>query len=763
MCLFHQNLLTYVSKSEFTMKTPFSNISRLFVVAALGIMPAAMEAQSFEGVEAQLDVVHTIKNQPVVLDVINNDFESPWTGTLHLDKVVLQNHGEAIIQNGKIVFTPSPDFKGSALINYTVCNDFKKCDCGLAIVEVSDDPMPVYQEMKIFALEDATVTFTLPLGFTVKQAALRGTVNPTVQLGEWEYKPNPQMVGVDNAVFSLKAADGSIKEYEVRFEVLKKPLQYVINDIFATPVNKSTRFNVLANDYNKAIVKISYGSCIGGQIQGFDDGTVAFTPNPSFMGQASFTYTVTYSVGNGSILSETATVIVNVSNFLPAREQFNLTCTDLPMVINYPAPITGYRFEPLSEKTELGATIRFYEHLDTTISGQKIKGDNVLLYLPNVNAGANRDNIWLQYCTGTNCDNVVELYIDIIEPPTSVDRCVTECVWPGDANADGTVNILDIFPIGLNMGSYGTARQDKNTEWYGHGASAWGQTTYKGNGTDLKHTDTNGDGIISEDDIKAIARHYNKTATIVPTKSIQEGAVEVQLLSSLTAARPGDLIEMIVSMGNAENPAYDTKGLSFAIGYDAQLIQEGSVKADFGFFNWLSRYDAFLPFDYNVERGKLEAGVVRSKGKGANGHGEVSKIKAIVHDDVTGIRIGNNPTLKFRLENAYMMTTDGQMLRLKTKDLEIPLVMGKKTDPLKNEDLIMYPNPASDMVNFHINGVNTIEYVRIMDAAGREVSFMKNIDAKSASVPLDASMRGFYLAEIMTEKGRIIKKLEVFR
>lgn len=763
MSLFSRNPLIYVSKSEFTMNTPFYNISRLFVAAALVTMPAATQAQSFQGVEAQLDVAHTIKNQTVVIDVTRNDYESPWSGTLHLDKVVLQNHGEASIENGKILFTPAPDFKGSALINYTVCNDLKQCDCGLAIVEVSDNPMPTFQEMKIFALEDATVTFTLPLGFTLIESSKRGSVNPTAQLGEWEYKPNTQMVGFDNCLFTFTDTDGTIKGYEVKFEVLKKPLQYVSNDIFSTAVNKSTRFNVLDNDYKHAIVNISYGTCEGGQIQGFDDGWVTFIPNSSYKGQASFTYTVSYSVGN-TVLSETAKVLINVSNFLPAREQFSLTCAGIPLVIKYPAPISNFRFEPLSETTEIGASVKFYESIDTTISGHVIKGENILLYTPNLNSGRESDEFWVQYCNGNDCDNLVQVFINIIEPASSESLCATDCVWPGDANGDGIVNVLDIFPIGHNMGAYGTARRDKNSEWYGHGSENWGIDTYKSNGVDLKYTDTNGDGVISADDVKAIARHYSKTSTIVPTKSIQEGAIEVQLLSSVSSARPGDLIEMIVSMGNAENPAYDAKGLSFAIGYDAQLIQEESVKADFGFFNWLSRYDAYLPFDFPVERGKLEAGLVRSKGKGASGHGEVGKIKAIViSDNVAGFRAGDKPTLKFSLKDAYMMTPNGHAIKLKTKDLEIPLVIGKKSDPLKNDDLVMYPNPANDMVNFYINGVNKIDYVRIMDAAGREVSFLKNVDAKSASVQLDASMRGFYIAEIMTEKGRIIKKLEVFK
>lgn len=743
------------------MNIPFHDISRLFVAVVLTTIPALINAQS---VEAKLDVAHTVKNQQVVIDVLRNDIENPSSGTLFLDKIVLQNHGKAIVENGKITFTPDIDFRGAALVNYTVCNSLKQCDCGLAIIEVSNDPKPTYQEIKIFALSDATTTFALPLGFQLQTSPQHGYITPTNQAGEWEYRSTGNFTGYDNTMFVITEPDGTVKGYEVKFEVLKKPAQYVVNDVIATPKGKSVRFNVLDNDIKNGIVSISYGQSSDGQIQGLDDGWVNFIPNSSFNGQTVFTYTVTYNVGN-STLTETAKVLINVSNFLPLREQFRLTCSGIPLVIKYAAPINTYRFEPFSETTERNASIRFYTSLDTIIANQRIKGENILLYIPNLNSGAYDDSFWLKYCVEDDCsDDYVEVLIDLIEPPTSEELCISECIWPGDTNADGVVNILDLFPIGNNIGQYGTTRKDKSLVWYGHGGEDWGQANYVGSKVDLKHTDTNGDGVISAQDVDAIVNHYGKNSTLAPYKSVQEGAIEIQLISSVTSVRPGDLIEMIVSMGNAENPAYDAKGLSFAVGYDARLIQEESVSADFSSFTWLSRYDAYLSLGKIVERGRLEAGLVRSKGKGTNGHGEVGKIKAIViSDDVAGFRVGGKSTIKFSLQDAYMMGANGQPVKLITKDLEIPLVIGKKTELLKNEDLIMYPNPASDMVNFHINGINKIDYVRIMDASGREVTRMRNVDAKSASIPLDASMRGFYIAEIMTEKGRIMKKLEIFR
>ena len=109
------------------------------------------------------------------------------------------------------------------------------------------------------------------------------------------------------------------------------------------------------------------------------------------------------------------------------------------------------------------------------------------------------------------------------------------------------------------------------------------------------------------------------------------------------------------------------------------------------------------------------------------------------------------------------MGENGQIIKLKAQDLVIPLSIGTKTEPLKQDDLVMYPNPAGDNVNFYINGVNSIQYVRLMDATGREVMRQNNVDAKSATLQVNGVSAGFYITEVMTEKGRIVKKLEIFK
>jgi Secretion system C-terminal sorting domain/Dockerin type I domain/Bacterial Ig domain len=740
------------------MNIPIQYITRLFVAAIVAGSPAFLFAQTVDAVD---DIVHTLKNTSITFDPLINDNGS---GTLRLDKVVLENHGKTSIQNGKIVFTPNTDFKGAALLNYTMCDSRNQCACGLVIIDISEQPLPVYQEMKIFVDGTTTTKFTLPANYTFpQQASNGGSIAKDNSTGEWLFKASEGFKGITRRTFDVNDVDGVHKTYEVEFEVLPSAPQYVMPDLVSTKPGEVVRFNVLDNDDKNNISSINFGACTGGTLITSTDGSVVFTPTLIDGGIASFDYTVTVTGGK----TETARATIFVSNYLPSKEQFSLNSSGNPLVIRYPVPIKGFNFKPLSEKTPFQGVIKYYTSIDTMFGDEHVVGNNLLIYFPNVIANGGRnfvDNFWVKYCTDNTCSEYFQVYVNV-EDTQSGDQCIADCVWPGDANGDGLVNILDIFPIAQNMGQYGKIRAldleyfETRNKWYPHRSLDWGKTSF---GRDMKFVDTNGDGIITAADIQAIVENYGNNSTLTPIKTAAESNIEIQLVSSVGSLIPGDMIEMTVSMGSSEMPAFNTKGISFSLEYNPNQIKENTITTDFSAFTWLSRYDAYLSLSKIVERGKLDAGLVRSKGKVASGHGEVGKLRAVVEDNIYGVRADDKATVKFHLANAYMVGDNGQPVKLQTKDLEIPLKLGKKADVLQAQDLVMYPNPASDMVNFHINGVNKIDYVRIMDGAGREVVRVNGVDAKSASIPV-GDLRGFYIAEVMTEKGRVVKKLEIFK
>ena len=82
------------------------------------------------------------------------------------------------------------------------------------------------------------------------------------------------------------------------------------------------------------------------------------------------------------------------------------------------------------------------------------------------------------------------------------------------------------------------------------------------------------------------------------------------------------------------------------------------------------------------------------------------------------------------------------------------LLASKEVDYTSNSELIsIYPNPADDFV--YISSENVIKHVSIFDLSGKE------IDVKMENNKIDVSklIKGNYIISILTEKGKVSKKL----
>jgi hypothetical protein len=740
------------------MNIPYIYKSGRNLILALGLLLSTVsQAQNLSLVGAELDYAHTLRNSSVLVDALANDKNKDGA---YIDKIVLTNHCTATIEDGQVRITPEEDFKGVALVRYTVKkNDIKNNDCGLIVVDVAANPLPYYYKFNLFVLKNSKTQFTLPVNYVKSRDPRFGRIVP-IKPGVWEFQALANDNGYDDIQFTY-TANGQTRLHEVHFDVLKDLQTAVNNDFFSTMIGKKIVVDVLKNDDKTDYKEITIGNAVGGTVSDLLNGKVEFTPALRETGVATFEYFFTKQSGN----VEKGTVQIFVSNFHPAKDVYQITTTGVPTLIRYAAPVEGYTLEVLN--TQSGSPLKFFANIDTILEGRPLKGKHVLLYQPLPNTES--DVFYAKYCpnNGSNCSGYFKVNILIQDEGVSGSQlCGSDCVIPGDANNDGEVNILDIFPIGINMGSYGPARNSASDfnplQWYPRKAEDWDGTIGIDNPNNMKHADTDGDGVITIGDVDAIRENYGKHNAIIPTISIANSDVTVEATTSLTSVGPGDLIEFLISMGTPLNPAYKAKGLTFTVNYEADQIQDNSLSVDFGGFNWLSRYDAFLPFDAQRERGIHDAGMVRTKDNGTSGHGVVGKVRAIVISDDVIFRLAAKSNLKMRLTDIKMLTESGAVFALPETEIEVPIVLRKKEDKIKNDDLITYPNPAKGQVNFHLNGINTIEYVRLMDVTGREV-LRVNVDAKAAQLQTGGLSNGLYIAEVMTEKGRIMRKVEIMK
>jgi Secretion system C-terminal sorting domain/Bacterial Ig domain len=737
----------------YKMNFPMRILYRLMSGTALLALPYFSTAQVTKATD---DYVQTLVNaSPITIRVLDND--SVRNGQrLKVDYIPLVNHGKARItaDSTAIEFTPDRDFKGIALINYTIGDGGGIYDCGLVVVDIVGNPTPNSQEMNLFTRKGKSVRFTVPEGF-VNSSTLQGArvekVNGHTTV--YQFVPNPTLIGTFDLLFN-KLENGVTKEFHVQVEVLTAPPVpvYLVDQYRSTPLNSGYRhINVLENilTYPNAqiasVTPIPHGDCWIERVNRGDlrDGNFYVYPRDNFEGTLRIDYEVVYQNG----YKEMATVHLTVSNFYPALNKFNITALarQSAQVLNYKVPtdfVSRYTFEISNPTTQNGGSIAF-------TNGQ-------LLYTSPQN-DAITDAFSLRYCVDGDC-RTVDVSLNLI---TASNSCVSDnCVWAGDANRDGKVDISDIFPIGDNIGQYGSKRSNTAENWVPQSSDNWRALS---DVPDPKFADTNGDGMINVSDTAAILKHYGNANTIYPERTVEDSQIQTFLLTGVTAIRPGDMIEILVLLGSSDYPAIDTRGLSFSVDYSANKIDEKSLVVDFGRFNWLSRYDAFLTASKIPSKGTVDAGIVRSRDRGASGHGEIGKIRAIVVEDIVGFHEGDKPSVRFKLKSAVLTDGKGHFTAVKGSEIVIPLEVGNKDVAVKDTDVKMFPNPTSDFAEFYLNGYNTIKSIKIFDMRGREVKQLMNVNSKQTRIDMSDVTNGLYMAEVMTEKGRVVKKLQVIK
>jgi hypothetical protein len=731
---------------------------RRFIAAAISLAPLFLFAQ----VKAKDDYAHTTVNAATrAVKVLSND--NATTGVLKIDKIPLTNHGKATISADatEILFTPEKDYKGIAWVNYTATDGLGHYDCGLLTINISEQPLQNEQTIKLFTRPGENITFTVPLGcdqIVLSEPTATGDANwgtgpnaPYID-GVYHFKPNRENFVSSNFRFT-KLENGLSKTYNVFVDVVGTPLPVFLKDDYVyMPLGNPKVINVFSNDSLAKPIRsfdVLPSTNPNYSVTKISNGRVLVTPNANFKGTFNFNYDITYFDDT----KESATVHTTVANYEPAGEVFEVTAYQgVPYEFKYNIPLpdagSAWTFVPRNNGiTNAGGVYQV----------NIVNGKSEIVYTPPVSGES--DYFEVEYCVaGASC-KVIKVNVNL--QPATPQICSTDCVFPGDANRDGIVDMWDLMTVGSYIGQYGAARVNTDLSWTPTSAANWGSSLETG--VNIKNADLNGDGLISALDTAVISANFGKVNSIVSEKTPELSQIELQVLTTSNTAGQGDMIEITVLAGSSALPIVDAHGLSFSVGYDADLVQENTMTVDFLPSSWLTRYDAFIAMSKLVNRGRLEAGIARSQDRGVSGHGEVTKIRAVVIDDLAGFHVGDKPVIRFRINDVYMMDKKGRRVQIEGKEIAIPLKIVKKDEPMKESDLLMFPNPSSDFMSFYLNGVNNIESLRVVDMMGKEVTRQNNIKGKQATVYFDNLATGMYIAEVMTEKGKITKKMQVVK
>lgn len=377
--------------------------------------------------------------------------------------------------------------------------------------------------------------------------------------------------------------------------------------------------------------------------------------------------------------------------------------------------------------------------------------------------------VCLKVRNGSDCEAV---YCEIIFLGTVEELCeIEECVYPGDANKDGLSNYMDVLHIGLGYGLEGPARAEDfiGSKWAPAPSLAWDMTT--ADGIDYKHLDTNGDGIINEDDLGSIAQNY-MTGAVAASPTVQ-GHPNIWLEfveDNITIDEDSpEQIEIFarVMIGESTVPIQDLYGLAFQLSYPGQLVVPYSVEMTYDEEAFLGTGEDILAFSKDLGPlgwGLIDVAYSRKNQVHLSGHGQIAIAKFIINSDIIGGRA--EPEIDFSIGVDKVKMIDNQGIE---KDISVPAapatikifntLQNSTNNPNKEERVHIYPNPVQDILTIKLEYLEG-EQLLIYNAMGQLIQ-TQLLTEEVTELSVRDLPSGVYWVKVYTDKGAYSERLFV--
>lgn len=342
----------------------------------------------------------------------------------------------------------------------------------------------------------------------------------------------------------------------------------------------------------------------------------------------------------------------------------------------------------------------------------------------------------------------------------------TDCVWPGDADNNHTVDNTDLLPIGVYYSQTGTPRSVASNTWTSFPASDWG-VTENPNGIDLKHADCNGDGVIDDNDTLAISQNFSSTHAIASNgNGFRTANPEIYFVTSATNYNAGDLIDVEIWVGNSSVPVSNFYGIAFSINFISSLVQPGT--AEFVFApGWMGTpgADVITFSKIDVPANTAYGAITRVDHTDVNGYGKIASFRfrasysissgsflylnftKSVADDALGNNLGLNQI------NSFLYLSPFATGITHASDSSVP-------------DISIFPNPysGSTTLNYSLTKKSFVN-IEVYNILGEKVETLVNTDQAEGKYNYSFSAKekgyntGVYFVKITMDGKSIMRKI----
>lgn len=699
-----------------------------------------------------------VNDSAVILDILGNDSTS--AGTLSLNQLPLVNHGQAKIVGQAVEFTPTIDYQGMAYINYVVCDSLGECDNGAVTICVLDS-MQSIQSDTVNAVTKQDVEVVQPLPATVYQvsdSAAHGEVE-FLATDLFKYIPDEGYFGLDSFTL-LNTQNGSHRLF--RMTVLERVdnRSTLVDDVAFTAVNHPVWIDVQANDVSDNFGVKTTRHPVLGNLQYVDSVDMyRYTPPMDIESIEDFQYGL-----KGGRINEKATATIYINDGHPdaSKTYYFETPLNKPIVLNYDIPIDEHDFS-LKSLPNAGRVEIYNADTSVVVGCDTIRGNHFVVFYPGNNVYA-LHYFTLEHCVrGTSVCRDIDIEIQTVlpEPPGCI--CVDNCVWAGDVNYDGRVNMKDLLPLAHHIGENGQQRTNSTTNWKAQTSGLWNKSI-DGAKVDLKHADTDGDGLLSESDTFAISANYYREHSMVPELVGPSRKYAFYLQPRFDTVLAGELAVVDVIFGSPTYPIEDMEGVAYTLNfaphveYDPATLKVTNSPASFLTFN-----SPYLDMSKQPQYRQIDVGIARTNGSVSSGFGIVSTLEFIVEETLHGIKSDNGIVpFKLNLNEAIGMSGSGATYSLPDAEVTLYLHLGDRKRPFTADLVTVWPNPSRGVVNVHLNGSEKMLSASLWSADGKRLQTWKDIHPDHQSLVVnDENLSGMFILRVETTAGAVAKKLQL--
>lgn len=682
-------------------------------------------------VRTREDFYIAFQGQNIVLDVLNND-ES--YSNLFLTDIPFEEGVHGRINQNKI--RASGLTAGMHYLYYTACDASGHCDESKVTLIVLDSQS---QHDTIVISDVLEQKLTLPLP-DAQFELIQSTVEHTYPLDDGTFEVYFFRDDFGQNEIKFVSPDGRTLVYQIEFIDKWGGNKLNTGDKVYLHPEKSVVSLLTGNDLWTNIYKVlPHRSDL--KVTSLGAGEVLIEPRSGFAGKTHFDYiTCAYP------RCDTTRVEVYVGHFKPARDEFEIFVDPkASYTIPFYTPLKDYQFHVVDHPRQ--------GTLDV------VEGGHSFEYTPGPGfKGNDHAKISYSYKNGNETYKSFHTIRFQKSPYPFRGRC-TDCIWPGDTDENGVVDIADIGPIARYIGEKGTARSESPV-WNGQWVYPWMNFESK----KLHHYDANGDGIISVRDMEVVLDHFGNVHGLF-SHPMTWMNVPLVIDRSKNYISPGDEMVFEFKLGDEKHQLYNVTGFSTDVKIEGQELTASNVEVIQDHTNWLKSYQPTISLKAPAPESSVSAGEYRVRSVGVEGYGTALKLKIIVEDEVEGFRTARarSNSVKLIFKNNTIHTESGP-IRLPDQIIEIPIHNKPDGKVEKSETMTVFPNPAQDAITVHGLTAKEVVSMEIFDVTGKSCKVFEPTDRLSGmALNVRDLPSGLYILKVETEDAIWNKKITVLR